>query len=239
MLCSLRLKSAILLAVCFRLTAQAAEPKTGTLTLTESGEKYLGTKSESNGRQSASAVIFRTDQVYVIVGDGMEYVVTEAGHSPAHVIVNAPIRYSIVDDKFVFYDQEGRPHPARIARQTLIDLGRITPVEPTIWKDVASGYRLHIRHSENSIYAETLLTKKQSKTFPKIAFEAKSEDGRFFKGHTFTTLEKCVSKSDVEMTFSGSRIEGERLVQAVGAKFDKKACQYSKNTTVRFVWVPE
>jgi hypothetical protein len=239
MLRSLRLKSVILVAAFCRLTAEAAEPKTGTLTLTESGEKYLGTTSETNGRQSASSVIVRSDQVYVIVGDGMEYVVTEAGHSPAHVIVNAPIRYSIVGDKFVFYDQESRPHPARIARQTLIDLGRITPVEPTIWKDVASGYRLHIRHSETSIYAETLLTKKQTKTFPKIAFEAKSEDGRYFKGHTLTTLDKCVSSSAVEMTFSTNRIEGDRLVQAVGAKLDKKTCQYSKTAVLHFVWVPE
>ena len=180
--------------------------------------------------------IVRTDQVYVITGGGIEYVVTENGRPPAHVTVNAPIYYWLAGDKFFFVDLEGKVHPARIARQTLVELGALEKPEPRIWKSVAGGDRFFVRRSSGSIYAERLRGKKD-KTVP-VTYEATLRDGKYL-GSMYWEQDKCKVKFDLEVTWSPDRLDGSVSLPVAGAKFDKKRCSYSQKTIASFVWVPE
>jgi hypothetical protein len=180
----------------------------------------------------------RKDQVYVITGGGMEYVVTESRPSSAHVIVNYPIKYTIERDKFVFFDQEGRPHAAKIARQTLIEPGALVKSEPRIWKSVPGGDRFSVRRSEGSIYAERLRSK-GDKTVP-VTYQAKWNGQDFYVGTMYWAFDKCSASFPLELKrVSPERYEGSVKSPTAGAKLEKKRCTYDRETTVRFVWVPE
>ena len=78
-----------------------------------------------------SIPITRTDEVYVVVSEGIECVAVEAGRSPAHVMINASLAFALA----------GRTHSNRIARQTLIDAvaNRQVEVHPEFWKPATAG----------------------------------------------------------------------------------------------------
>jgi hypothetical protein len=213
--------------------------RVGTLVRVQSGQQYRGTESattETPGTvRTLSVPIVRTDQVYIITGGGMEYVVTESGRPPAHVVVNAPIRYAVAEDKFYFADEEGRQHPARIARQTLIDAGAVMKIEPTLWKSATGSQRYNVRRSAESIYAEQILDKR-AKT--KVTYEA-TWDGQQYVGHMHWVVGKCALTSEINLKASGSRIDGFYSFPIRGAKFDEKHCRYDENHVFPLVWVPQ
>ncbi len=231
------------LVICAAALAQKIPPeqKVGTLLRVQSGEQYLGTASAATatygGVRALSVPIVRTDQVYVITGGGIEYIVTENGRPPAHVTVNAPIMYWLVGEKFYFVDIEQKIHPARIARQTLVELGALEKLEPRVWKSVPGGDRFFVRRSAGSIYAERLRGKKD-KTVP-VTYEATLRDG-LYVGSMYWELDKCKVRFDLELKpTTPERLDGSAKLPVAGAKFDKKSCSYSQKTIKSFVWVPE
>jgi hypothetical protein len=193
--------------------------KTGMLTRVASGQEYMGTYATGVGigRAALAIPIIRNDQVYVILGGGMEYVVVESGRGPAHVIVNAPIPYAVEQDKFYFGDQKNRLHTARIARQTLVDPAAASVAMPRTWKSVANvAERYFVRQSENTLYAEMLLSGKQQKP---LTIDAKLVGDQFI-GQMHWTERNCAFSSEVDLTTTRDRIEGYFSVPVPGAKLD-------------------
>lgn len=214
----------------------------GTLTRMESGEEYLGTYSAGTATgglsRAVSIPVYRGDQVYVITGRGMEYVVTERSSVPAHVVINSVIWYTIQGDQFAFFDQENRRHPARIARQTLIDPSALVELQPTTWKDVNGGARFFVRRTPTSIYAEEILGRAQGGVPTRM--DATSENGRYI-GRRYWAEGKCSFDEVVEFVSAGDgRIRVEFKGPAPDAKLDKRHCRYSKKMQVyASVWIPE
>jgi hypothetical protein len=235
---------ALALVMCAATLAQKIPPeqKVGTLLRVQSGEEYLGTYAAATAApgtvRALSVPIVRTDQVYVISGSGIEYVVTENSRPPAHVTVNAPITYWLVGEKFYFVDIEGKTHPARIARQTLVELGAaLEKPDPRVWKSVPGGDRFFVRRSDQSIYAERLRSK-GDKTVP-VTYEATSK-GDQYVGYMYWAEDKCSVPFEMNLkATSADRIDGWVSRPVVGAKLDKKVCRYNRQTIVHFVWVPE
>jgi hypothetical protein len=180
----------------------------------------------------------RSDQVYVITGGGMEYVVTETARNPAHVIVNAPIMYALIGDKFYFRDEEKRIHLARIARQTLIDRGAVMKVEPRNWKSIPDGTRFFVRAiPHDSFYAEQLLSKKE-KNAP-ITVQGAWQETKFV-GKIYWTVKRCSFHSEIDLSVKEGRIEGLYLFPPAGSKFDAAHCRYDQPFKfTSLVWVPE
>jgi hypothetical protein len=170
----------------------------------------------------------------VINGGGMEYVVAASNRQPAHVIVNAPIAYAIQGDKFQFWDEEGRPHSVRIARQTLIDPGAMTLVEPTVWRSASGPERYYVRRTPGSIYAELLA--KYSKNV--VKYEGTGGETKYF-GQAHWAEGKCQMSADVEFKISPGRIDGVIEMGAPGAKLNGKTCAWNKRKDYSFVWVAE
>jgi hypothetical protein len=214
--------------------------RTGTLTRVASGEEYLGTYSAGSAgggfARALSIPIVRNDQVYVIAGGGMEYVVVERKAGPAHVVVNAAIAYAVQGEQFYFADEERRSHVARIARQTLVDPGAVAVIEPTVWKEVNGGSRYFVRRSEGSIYAEQILPPRK-KAVP-VKFEAVWQENQYV-GHMHWVEGKCSLSSEVDLRMSPGRIEGFFSFPVAGSKFDKKRCRYDETRAFPLLWVPE
>jgi hypothetical protein len=234
----LKLVGMLIALSCF---AQQIPPdrRTGTLTRVATGKEYLGTYAAASSAtgiaRALSIPIFRADQVYVINGGGMEYVVVESSRQPAHVIVNAPIAYAIQGDNFSFWDEEGRPHSVRIARQTLIDPGAVTSVEPTAWRSATGPERYYVRRTPGSIYAE-LLTKYSKNV---VKYEGTGSEPKYF-GHAHWTEGKCQVSADVEFKFSApGRIDGVIETGAPGVKLNGQTCGWNKREDYAFVWVAE
>lgn len=261
------MKNLIILSVVWALGAYAQAPpewKAGTLTRITSGDAYLEPSVGAPGTTyQPSYQIARTDQVYVIVGGGMEYVIAESEHSTAHVVINFPIMYKIEGGRFIFADQEGVPHPARIARQTLIDpsaipqpitLSVITPAPvaarpapslPTImrWKsaDATQHYTLRISADSRSIYVENVDPPRARAGYRLTMDLTFNPARRAWHGDVY--LVAPCGKIPTEGTISSitpDRIEGEWKGPPERAKLNLKKCAYDKPLALsRFTLVPE
>jgi hypothetical protein len=224
----LRLAGTLIAVSCFAQQIPL-DRHTGTLMRVATGQEYLGTYAAASAAaeiaRALSIPIFRTDQVYVINGGGMEYVVAESNRQPAHVIVNAPIAYAIQGDKFQFWDEEGRPHSVRIARQTLIDPGAMTLVEPTVWRSASGPERYYVRRTPGSIYAELLA--KYSKNV--VKYEGTGGETKYF-GQAHWAEGKCQMSADVEFKISPGRIDG---VIEMGAPGAERAGYRGRRSTAR------
>lgn len=217
-------------------------PREGTVTRILSGEEYLGTYSatvaSARAAASISIPILRTDQVYVIVGQGMEYIITERARTAAHVIINGTTRYAISGDSFYFSDLEKNTHAGRIARQTLIDVTQAAKhEEPVFWKDVAKLSNYRVQHSKDTLYAEQVIMGK--KEVP-LRFEvSRSESKEWpYAGYMLWTNRKCNLSTAVKMRWAEDRIEGEFEYPDVLSKLNRKSCLYDHLSKYPLVWVP-
>jgi hypothetical protein len=234
-------RSLTLLLFCAGVQAQQIplQWRTGTLTRVASGQGYLGTYSAASAtygqQQGFSIPIVRSDQVYVITGGGMEYVVTETGRAPAHMIVNASILYALNGAQFYFGDQEGRQHQARIVRQTLLDPGAGVMAQPTVWRSATGAEHYYVQRSADAFYAELLLDRQH--TAP-IKYEAKWA-GTQYVGQVHWTEGRCSLSGEIDIDASADRIEGYYSFPVAGAKLDRKRCRYDEMRPFRLVWIPE
>lgn len=245
------MKRLVAIGILAALACSAQTPQVGTLMRVTTGEEYLGTAHSVGGIEMP---IMRTDQVYVITGEGMEYVVVERNVPPAHVVINDSILYRLVGDQFSFLDREGRPHPARIVRQTLIDpnlrastlpviVPTMAPVftpsfaSPTVWKDLNGGARYSVQKSAGAIYAEQIVRKKKAVPV-KIDATWRSEQSQFV-GLVYWTAGKCSFSSEVNLESTPGRVKGYVSFPAPGAKLDKKRCHYDDVRSYPLAWVPE
>lgn len=211
-------------------------PAIGTLIRVESGERYVGTRSGIG----IEAPIVRTDQVYMINGGAMEYTVVERNASPAHVVINDAIAYWLVGDVFYFLDLEGRPHPARIARQVLVDpnlrtltipipsvaSAAITP-QRTVWTEVNGGARYSVSPFGETFYAVQIVS--VGGVVP-VRMEATWRTGENqYVGKRYWTVGKCNFDREVNFRLvSEGRIEGKFVSPALGVKLDRKHCRYKR-----------
>jgi hypothetical protein len=83
----LRLAGTLIAVSCFAQQIPL-DRHTGTLMRVATGQEYLGTYAAAAAgiARALSIPIFRTDQVYVINGGGMEYVVAESNRQPNYRI---------------------------------------------------------------------------------------------------------------------------------------------------------
>ena len=187
-----------------------------------------------------------TEQAYFITGDGMEYVVVENNQPPAHVVINDAVAYLLEGDRFYFADREGHQHPARIARQTLIDpnlRAATVPVVipapailPTRWKEVNGNSRFTVRQAGDSIYAEQIIGPRQKGT--PVKFEA-TWRGDQYVGRMYWTEGKCSLTSEVDLQPKQARMEGYFSFPTASAKLNKKLCRYSEMRPFPLLWVAD